>query len=96
MVDWPSISLKVWLTVVYALLLSQLVPYILWFRGVQLYPAVMSGLATLSIPIIGVLSGALIMDDPLGWRELLALGIVCGALLLVVLEPGGSAQTKLQ
>ncbi len=86
-VAWASISTEAWLTILYGLVLAQIVPYFLWFKGVQTYPAMLSGLATLTIPIIGVFSGVLILNDPLGWRELAALAIVCGALLLVLLEP---------
>ncbi|MBT7157075.1 MAG: DMT family transporter [Rhodospirillaceae bacterium] len=86
-VPWASISTEAWLSILYGLVLAQIVPYFLWFKAVQSYPAMLSGLATLSIPVIGVFSGALMLDDPLGWRELLALSVVCGALLLVLLEP---------
>jgi drug/metabolite transporter (DMT)-like permease len=86
-VAWSTISTEAWLSILYGLVLAQVVPYFLWFKGVQRYPAMLSGLATLTIPIIGVFSGVLILDDPLGWRELTALAIVCGALLLVLLEP---------
>ncbi len=86
-VAWTTISTKAWLIILYGLVLAQVVPYLLWFRGVQHYPAIVSGLATLSIPIVGVFSGTLLLDDPLGWRELMSLAIVCAALLLVLLEP---------
>ncbi len=86
-VAWSTISTEAWLSILYGLVLAQVVPYFLWFKAVQRYPAMLSGLATLTIPILGVFSGVLMLDDPLGWRELLALSVVCGALLLVFLEP---------
>ena len=67
--------------------MAQMVPYILWFKAVQRYPAMLSGQTTLMIPILGIFAGILMLDDPLGWRELLVLSVVCGALLLVLLEP---------
>ena len=42
----------------------------------------------LVIPVIGVVSGALVLGEPLTWREGAALLLILGAVALVVFRPG--------
>lgn len=53
-----------------------------WFTVVNLFPANVSAIGTLMIPVIGVLSGGLILGEPVGWREGVALALVGSALVL--------------
>jgi drug/metabolite transporter (DMT)-like permease len=47
-----------------------------FFTVVQIFPANIAALSTLSIPVIGVFSGALILGEPVTWNELTALFLV--------------------
>jgi probable blue pigment (indigoidine) exporter len=47
-------------------------------------PATVASIATLATPVIGVLSGALLLAEPVGWREVVALGLVIVSLVLVL------------
>lgn len=58
--------------------------YYAWYKIVSLFPATIAALSTLMIPVIGVISGTLILGEPLGWREISALVLVCSAIGLVV------------
>ncbi len=71
----------------YVLLVGIVLGYALWFRVVQSMPATVAAIGVLMIPAIGVVSGALLLGEPLGWREALALALVLSAIALVLLVP---------
>jgi drug/metabolite transporter (DMT)-like permease len=51
-------------------------------------PAVVSGIGTLAVPAVGLLSSALILGESVGWRELVALACIGSALVVTMaLEP---------
>ena len=59
-----------------------------WYKIVNLFPANVSALGTLMIPIVGVISGNLMLGEPIGARELSALMLICSALVLTLFTPG--------
>lgn len=81
-VDTPG-----WLAVAYLAFCANALAYFAWFRVVTIFPATVSGIGTLVVPCIGVLSSALVVGELLGWRDFAALGLICSALALVVLVP---------
>ncbi len=58
-----------------------------YFKVVSLFPAGVSAIGTLMIPVIGVVSSSLLLGEPVGWREGAALVLVCSSLGLVLLGP---------
>jgi drug/metabolite transporter (DMT)-like permease len=70
---------------------SAVVPMILchyaYFKLVRLFPAALATLGTVAIPVIGVITGALLLGEPISWREVTALAMVVAALALVLLVP---------
>ena len=58
-----------------------------WYKIVNLFPANVSALGTLMIPIVGVISGYLMLDEPIGPRELSAVILICSALALTLFKP---------
>lgn len=74
-----------------AIAYSAIVPtvfcYYAWFKIVSLYPAGIAAISTLMVPVIGVLSGILVLGEDPGWREWSALGLVTTALALVLFRP---------
>jgi drug/metabolite transporter (DMT)-like permease len=61
--------------------------YALWYRVVNLFPATVGAIGTLVIPCVGVASGSLLLGEVVGWRELVALGLVLAALVIVCFAP---------
>ena len=57
-----------------------------WFKTVSLVPANVAAIGTLAIPVVGVLSSGLVLGEPIGASELIALGLVVGGLALVLLR----------
>jgi drug/metabolite transporter (DMT)-like permease len=57
---------------VYMALVPMGVCYLAWFAALKRLPAATAAMGTLTVPILGVASGALFLGDPLGWREFAA------------------------
>jgi drug/metabolite transporter (DMT)-like permease len=55
-----------------------------WFRLVSLLPAGVASIGILGVPIVGVFSSALVLDEPVGWPEAAALGLVVSGLACLV------------
>jgi drug/metabolite transporter (DMT)-like permease len=71
----------------YVLLGGMVGGYFLWFRIVDRMPASIAAIGTLMVPVIGVISGALVLGETLTWREGAALVLVLAAIGLVVFAP---------
>lgn len=56
-----------------------------WFRLATVLPPVASGLSIMAIPVVGLLSGALLLGEQPGWRDAVALGCVLLAMAMVLL-----------
>ena len=57
-------------------------------KVVTLLPATAAAISTLAIPVVGLLSSAWLLGEPVGWRELAALVLVLAAIAMVLLpEP---------
>ena len=58
-----------------------------WFVVLGRLPVAVASISTLAIPVVGVLSSALLLGEGLGATEVTALALVLGALILA-LRPG--------
>ena len=88
----PRHSLDVSTAALIALAYIVLIPMIFchwaWYTVVRLFPAAVAAIGTLAIPVVGVLTSAIILGEPLGVREIGALLLVCSALAVVLVFPG--------
>lgn len=77
---------------VYLVCIALVFSYFGWFTVVRIFPAVVASIGTLSVPIIGAVSSAIVLGDPFGWREIAALVMVVAAIALVFYfdKPAGS------
>ena len=85
--DPTAVSGLGWGAVAYAALIPMIFCHWAWFRVVAIYPAVVAAIGTLAIPVIGIISSALITGDVIGWDEILSLALVVFALFLVLVAP---------
>jgi len=83
-----TISLKALLTLIFLVFLPIIFCHWAFFRVVQIFPANVAALSTLSIPAIGVFSSALLLGEALRLYELAALGLVVVSLGLTGLSKG--------
>ncbi len=69
----------------YAATVALIFCYTAYIKVVTLLPATVAAIATLAIPVVGVLSSGWLLDETVGPAELGALVLVLGALLLALL-----------
>ena len=58
-----------------------------YFKSVTLLPASVAAIGTLLVPVIGIYSSALILDEPVGPAEVISLVLIVSALALVLVVP---------
>ncbi len=77
-------STEAWLAAAYTTFAGLVLAYIAWFRIVSIFDAGTASIGTLAVPAVGLVSGAIILDEPIGWRQLTALAMVLSAVGLVL------------
>jgi len=77
---WPAFGMA------YNTLLAFMFCYWAWNRIVQMVPVAVSSLSSLATPLIGVISGMVILGEPLGWSEVLAALLILAAVGTVSLK----------
>jgi len=85
--DMSSLSLRAVIALVYLFLFPMSFCQWAYFKTVGLLPASIAAIGTLMVPVIGVYSSHLILDEKVGPSDLLALLLVLSALILVLVLP---------
>lgn len=80
--SWPTVAVIAYISIV-----PTGIGYVVWFTLVELLPANVAGLSTILVPIVAMVSGALVHAEPLGAVEWAAMASCAGALALAVLRP---------
>ena len=86
MPSWQSI-----LVIAYIALVPMSIGNASWFAIVGLLPANVAGLSAIMVPVVAMLSGAIVHGEPLGSTQWLAIVCCVSALSLALLKPAGSA-----
>lgn len=81
---WRPVSTPAALGLVYCILIAFMFCYWAWNRIVLMLPVAVSSIAALATPVVGLLSGMWILDEPLTWRELAAGAFIVGAIALAL------------
>ena len=82
MPSWTSIAV-----ITYIALVPMCIGNVCWFSIVSLLPANVAGLSSILVPVVAMISGALVHGEPLGVLQWLAMLCCVGALSLVLLRP---------
>jgi drug/metabolite transporter (DMT)-like permease len=61
--------------------------YLSWFAALRRLPAATAAIGTLSVPIIGVIAAAVMLGEPLGVREALAMALTLAGVALALQKP---------
>lgn len=85
--DWAGLSDNTIYSLVYILVFPMVFCQWAYFKSVRAFPASLAAISTLGIPVVGVYSSALILGEPVGLQEILALALICAALGAVLLLP---------
>ncbi len=80
--DWAAVSPPSWIGLLFNIVVANVLAYFAWFRVIAIFPASVSGLGTLAVPIVGVLASWTVLGEAIGWREVAALALIVGALAL--------------
>ena len=56
--------------------------YLTWFAALRLLPASTTATGSLMVPVVGVLGSGLMLGEPLGLRQFVALGLTLGGVAL--------------
>lgn len=80
--DFSRVTPMGWAALFYVIVVAMSVSYIAWFRALRALPASTAAIGTLLVPVIGVFSSALALGEPLGARQLLALGMTLAGVTL--------------
>lgn len=83
----PNVSALAWAAGIYVTIVALVICYFLWFKIVSLLSASKASIATFLTPAVGIVSGALLLGEPFGIREMLALAFIAAAIFLVLTPP---------
>ena len=81
------LSLRGWFALLYNVFLAGTIANLAWFMLARSLPVAISSLSSLPVPIIGVISGMLVLGERPGPQEWIALALVVSALAIVMLAP---------
>lgn len=87
--SWTTIAVIAYITVV-----PMSIGNVSWFAIVGLLPTNVAGLSSILVPIVAMVSGAIVHGEPLGPIQWLAMACCAGALSLALLKPAAPAPTK--
>jgi drug/metabolite transporter (DMT)-like permease len=82
--DFAALSPGGWAAMVYMAALPMCLCYLAWFAALRRLPAGAAAIGTLLTPVVGVLAGAAALGEPLGLREVAALLLTMGGILLAL------------
>ena len=80
--SWQSIAVITWITLV-----PMCVGNVSWFAIVGLLPANVAGLSSVMVPVVAMVSGAIVHGEPLGPMQLVAMACSVAAIWLALLKP---------
>jgi len=80
----PVSAAAAWSTV-FVLIYPIIFCWFAWFAIIRQVSVTVSTVSIMLVPILGVIFGNLVLDEPIGWREVVSLALVCGALGLVLM-----------
>ncbi len=83
MPSWQSIAV-----ITYIALVPMAIGNVSWFAIVGILPVNVAGLSVVAVPVVAMLAGALVHDEPLGAIQLTAMACCFAALWLVLVRPG--------
>jgi len=80
----PISQTAIWASV-FVLLVPTIFCWFAWFRVVALAPVIVSTVGIMLVPVMAVIAGGLILDEPIGRREISALAFVVLGIALVLM-----------
>lgn len=85
--DLGALRLDSGLILAYMILVPAGTCYLTWFAAIRRLPAATAAVGMLSVPVIGILAGALFLGDGIGWRETGAIVLTLSGVALALSKP---------
>ena len=82
--ELAALSSVGWASMLYMTLIQFCLCYVCWFAALERLPAATASIGTLLVPVIGVLSAAAMLHEPLGFREITALVVTLGGVTMAL------------
>jgi probable blue pigment (indigoidine) exporter len=82
--QFGALSALGWASMIYMTLIQFCLCYVCWFAALARLPAATASIGTLLVPVVGVLSAAAMLHEPLGLRELIALVVALGGVAVAL------------
>lgn len=91
-----AMSSVTWFAVLYNIFFAGTIAYWAWFRMARTLPVVVSSLSSLPVPVVGVVSGMLVLGERPGASEFVALALVLASLTTVLVPERREALRELR
>jgi drug/metabolite transporter (DMT)-like permease len=88
MPSWPSIAV-----IAYIALMPMALGNVMWFSIVRVLPVNVAALSSVMVPVVAMIVGAIVHQEPLGLIQLIAMGCCAGGLLLALTKPAQTVRT---
>ena len=85
--QWFMPSWQTMVVITYISLVPMCIGNVCWFWIAGLLPANVAGLSSIMVPVVAMLSGALVLGEPLGLAQWLAMACCAASLSLALLKP---------
>jgi drug/metabolite transporter (DMT)-like permease len=85
--NFGAITTSGLIVLIYMVLGPMGICYLSWFAALRRLPAATAAIGTLSVPIIGVIAAAVMLGEPLGVREALAMALTLAGVALALQKP---------
>jgi drug/metabolite transporter (DMT)-like permease len=82
-----GLSSRGWFALLYNVFLAGTIAHWAWFTLARTLPVAISSLSSLPVPVVGVFSGMLLLNERPGTQEWIALALVVLALFIVLFQP---------
>jgi drug/metabolite transporter (DMT)-like permease len=92
--ELASLSARGWFSLVYNVFLAGTLANLAWFLLARSMPVAVSSLSSLPVPIVGVISGMIVLGERPGPTEWIALALVLGGLFSVLFQPVGRGRRR--
>jgi drug/metabolite transporter (DMT)-like permease len=92
--DWFMPSWQSIVVISYITLIPMSIGNVCWFAIVGLLPANVAGLSAILVPVVALVSGAIVLGEPLGAVQWAAMACCVAALSLALLRPAGSKRVS--
>lgn len=86
--DVARVSAAGWAGLAYGGVFALGLAYIAWFGALRRLPASTAAVGTLLVPVVGVFGAAVLLGEPLGWRQAVALAMTLAGVALAVRDRG--------